>query len=71
MAESSIEPRLAAVEAAVRDLQRRLAHAPSSPNWLEPVIGSLKDEPAFVEVIQYGWQWRQADRLPEEPEGPA
>jgi hypothetical protein len=64
MAESSIEQRLAAVEAAVSDLQRRLAHAPSPPNWLEQVIGSLKDEPAFAEVIAFGKALREADQLP-------
>jgi hypothetical protein len=68
MSEPSIEQRLAAVETAVRDLQRRLANVPSSPNWLEQISGSFKDEPAFEEVLKHGRQWRQADRLPEEPE---
>ena len=68
MSETSIEQRLAAVETAVRDLQRRLANAPSSPNWLNQVIGSLKDEPAFEEVIAYGKAIREADRLPD-PDG--
>ena len=69
MSEASIEQRLAAVEAAVSDLQRRLAGATSSSNWLDHIIGSLKDEPDFEKVIQYGREWRQADRLPEDPEG--
>jgi len=68
MSETSIEQRLAAVETAVRDLQRRLANVPSSPNWLDQVIGSLKDEPAFEEVIAYGKAIREADQLPD-PDG--
>lgn len=64
MAESSIEHRLAAVEAAVSDLQRCLAYQPWSPNWLDEVIGSLKEEPAFEEVIAFGKALREADQLP-------
>ena len=65
----SIEQRLAAVETAVRDLQRRLANVSSSPNWLDRITGSFKDKPAFEEVLKYGREWRQADQLPEGPEG--
>ena len=68
MSEASIEQRLAAVESAVRDLQRRLASKPVSPSWLEQVIGSLKDEPAFDEVIAYGKAMREADRLSDDHE---
>jgi len=51
---SIIEERLAAVEAAVTELQRRLANLPPAPNWLEQVTGSFKDEPAFEEVLAFG-----------------
>ena len=68
MSEASIEQRLAAVESAVRDLQRRLAGKPVSPSWLEQVIGSLKDEPAFDEVIAYGKAMREADRISDDHE---
>ncbi|HEV3255873.1 MAG TPA: hypothetical protein VG013_03235 [Gemmataceae bacterium] len=60
----SIEQRLAAVETAVAELQRRLAAGPSTPNWLETVTGSFKDEPAFDEVLAYGRALRAADRPP-------
>jgi hypothetical protein len=63
MSESSIEQRLAAVEIAVSDIQRRLSGAKASPSWLDQVIGSLKDEPAFDEVIAYGKAIREADQL--------
>jgi hypothetical protein len=38
------------------------------PDWLEQVIGSFKDEPAFDEVLEHGRALRQADRPPEDPE---
>jgi hypothetical protein len=56
----SIEERLAAVEAVVSDLQRKLANS-QSPNWLQQVTGSFKDEPAFEEVLAYGRAIRQTD----------
>jgi hypothetical protein len=34
-----------------------------APDWLDRVIGSMKDEPAFDEVVAYGRAIRQADRL--------
>lgn len=58
-----IEQRLSAIEAAVADLQRRVPPtAPSSSNWLDQVIGSFKDEPAFEEVLAYGRAFRDSDR---------
>ena len=57
---TSFEQRLAAVEAAVVDLQKQLADS-QSPNWLQQVTGSFKDEPAFEEVLAYGRAIRQVD----------
>ena len=58
----SLEERLAAVEAAVADLRRRLPERPPAPDWLDRVTGSFKDEPAFDEVLRYGREFREADR---------
>jgi hypothetical protein len=66
--ENSIEQRLRAVEVAVAELQRQLATVAPSPNWLEQVTGSFKDEPAFNEVPQYGRAMRAADRPAEDAE---
>ena len=64
----TLEERLSGIEADVRDLRQRLdSHAPA-PNWLERVIGSFKDEPAFEEVLEYGRAIRQADRPSEDAE---
>ena len=46
MSQASIEQRLAAVEAAVNDLQRRLECLSPAPNWLDQITDS------FEEVIQ-------------------
>lgn len=62
--EPLIEQRLSAVEAAVAELRKRLPTPPSN-DWLQQVIGCLKDEPAFEEVLAYGRAYRDADRPPE------
>lgn len=64
--EALIEQRLAAVEEAVRELQRLVAARPLAPDWLARVTGSMKDEPAFAEVLRFGREIRQADRPPED-----
>lgn len=61
-----LEERLAAVETAVSELQRRLATLPPAPDWLEQIIGSCKDEPAFEEVIALGRALRMAEPFPED-----
>jgi hypothetical protein len=38
-------------------------------DWLDRVIGSMKDEPAFDEVLAHGRAMRQADR-PAEDQSP-
>lgn len=60
----SLEERLAAVEAAVAELRERIPgpERPIAPDWLDRIIGSFKDEPAFDEVIRYGCEFREADR---------
>lgn len=74
--ETSIEERLAAVEAAVAELKRRLeipepepVPAPA-PNWLEKVIGSVSDIEGFDEVLEYGRAFRHADRPADDDDDP-
>jgi hypothetical protein len=69
--EKLLEERLAAVENAVAELQRRLARLASAPNWLEQVIGSFKEEPAFQEVLDFGRALRSSDRPVDDGEEPA
>jgi len=61
-----LEERLTAVETAVSEIQRRLATLPPAPDWLEQIIGSCKDEPAFEEVIALGRALRMAEPFPED-----
>lgn len=65
--EAILEQRLAALECAVADLQRQLAGAPVPSNWLEKITGSISDEPAFLEALEFGRALRHADRPPDEP----
>ncbi|MGV0026104.1 hypothetical protein [Phormidesmis priestleyi] len=57
---TSLEERLAAVEAAIAELQNQVA-TPQPTNWLQQITGSFKDEPAFEEVLAYGRAIRQGD----------
>lgn len=57
---TSLEERLAAVEAAIAHLQRQIAISQPT-NWLQQITGSFKDEPAFEEVLAYGQAIRQGD----------
>jgi hypothetical protein len=67
--EHVIEQRLAALERAVVDLQRQFPAHSVSGNWLEKVIGSISDETAFLEALEFGRAFRKADAPPDEPPG--
>lgn len=62
MPRATLEKRMAALEDAVRELQEAMKSRHPSPDWLARVIGSMKDEPAFDEVLAHGRAIRQADR---------
>lgn len=57
---ASLEERLAAVEAAIAQLQQQIVIS-QKIDWLQQITGSLKDEPAFEEVLAYGRAIRQGD----------
>lgn len=57
---TSLEERLAAVEAAIAELQKQVVGSQPT-NWLQQITGSFKDEPAFEEVLAYGRTIRQGD----------
>ena len=59
--ETTIERRLVTLEQAVSDLQLKVQSKPSE-NWLEMLIGSVSDEAAFLEALEYGRAFRQADK---------
>jgi len=57
---TSLEERIAAVEAAITELQKQVAN-PQQTNWLQQITGSFKDEPAFEEVLALGQTIRQGN----------
>jgi hypothetical protein len=62
---ATIEERLADLEEAIAELRNHLLIQPPAPDWLELVIGSFKDEPAFDEVLAYGRAIRKGEKLAE------
>lgn len=68
--QAQLEERLTAVETTLSEIQRRLATLPPSPNWLDEIIGSFKDEPAFDEVIAFGRAFRRGELPPEDAGAP-
>jgi hypothetical protein len=69
--EAVLEQRLEALERAVADLQRQLAGVPAPGNWLDKVTGSISDEAAFLEALEFGRALRHADRPPDDPGAPS
>jgi hypothetical protein len=64
--EPTIEQRLAALEAAVKEIQDRLGPPPSAERWWEK-IPPVEDIEAFQKALEYGRAYRYADRPPDEP----
>jgi hypothetical protein len=64
--ETILEKRLVTLEQTVSDLQHKLESKPTSENWLDKLIGSISDEAAFLEALEYGRISRQTDKPIEE-----
>jgi hypothetical protein len=64
--EPTIEQRLAALEAAVKEIQERLGRPAAAERWWEK-IQPVEDIEAFEEAMEYGRAYRYADRPPDEP----
>jgi hypothetical protein len=60
--ETTVEQRLVNLEHTVAELKRQLGTAPTSGNWLLEVTGSISDEQAFLEVLEYGKSLRYRDK---------
>ena len=67
MSEATLEQRMTILEETVRQLQVDVNARQPAADWLERVIGSMKDEPDFDEVLAHGRAIRQADRPGEDP----
>jgi hypothetical protein len=66
MPDATLEQRMTVLEQAVHELQEAMKARPPAPDWLDRVVGSMKDEPAFDEVLAYGRAIREVDRPGEE-----
>jgi hypothetical protein len=60
--EAAIEHRLATLEREVAALKQKNNTDSTSDNWLNKLIGSVSDEAAFLEALEYGRSFRQSDR---------
>lgn len=64
-----VEYRLAILEEEVTDLRQEIVDLkqknidpPTASNWMDKLVGSISDEAAFIEALEYGRSVRQADR---------
>jgi hypothetical protein len=67
MSKAALEERVTALEKAVHELQQDAQARVPAPDWLDPVIGSMKDKPAFDEMLAHGRVIRQSDRPADDP----
>jgi hypothetical protein len=59
---ATLEKRLINLEQVVFDLQHKFESKPSPENWLDTLIGSISDDLAFLEALEYGRAFRQSDK---------
>jgi hypothetical protein len=64
-----VEYRLAVLEEEVTDLKQEIVDLkqknidrPTTINWMDKLVGSISDEDAFLEALDYGRSVRQSDR---------
>ena len=67
MPEATLEQRMTVLEEAVRGLQEAMNARKPAADWLDRVIGSMKDEPAFDEVLALAIKGRDSRNLAAEP----
>ncbi len=71
MTQTELEARFLAVETVLKALEHRLAALLPTSNWLDALIGSCKDAPAFDEVMALGRAFRESEPSPDDPGAPA
>jgi tetrahydromethanopterin S-methyltransferase subunit B len=64
--QATLEKRLVDLEQTVADLQRKSEAKTPSNNWLQALTGSISDEAAFLEALEYGRAFRQSDKPTDE-----
>jgi hypothetical protein len=59
---ATLEQRLITLEQVVFDLQHKFESQSSLENWLDSLKGSISDDSAFLEALEYGRAFRQSDK---------
>ncbi|MEM9539555.1 MAG: transferase hexapeptide repeat containing protein [Cyanobacteria bacterium P01_E01_bin.42] len=64
MSHPTVEQRLSVLEKAFAELQQQLnqgaiEQSPIANNWYDRLVGSISDESAFLEALEYGRSYRQ------------
>jgi hypothetical protein len=60
---TTIEQRLTNLEQVVFELQNKIDNSDSCENWLERMVGSISDDAAFLEALEYGKIFRQSGKI--------
>ena len=60
--ETTVEHRLATLEEEVANLKQKSVDKSISTNWMDKLVGSISDEAAFLEALDYGRSVRQSDK---------
>ena len=63
---ATLEQRLNILEKAVAELQSQVVTTQTPPisipsHWLDRIVGSISDESAFLQALEYGRLYRQED----------
>lgn len=64
--QATLEKRLVDLEQTVAELKQKSETDPSPNNWLQALTGSVSDEAAFLEALEYGRAFRQSDKPTDE-----
>jgi hypothetical protein len=64
--QATLEKRLVDLEQTVTELKRKSESDTSPNNWLQALTGSISDEDAFLEALEYGRAFRQSDKPTDE-----
>jgi hypothetical protein len=62
MTSADVERRLTALESEVAALRKQLAELRQPEKWWQTISGTFKGDPAFLEAMRLGREYRDADR---------
>jgi hypothetical protein len=62
MASARLEQRVAALEAEVAQLKRKLGERDTMTPWWEQIAGTFQNDPLYERVMRLGRQYRQSLR---------